>query len=152
MEFDFGIICSGSVPTNKVEDLEPPRRKKVVEYLIDSGYKVNIISGYGESRDLELSKCKQILNIHGQFCEDPTKIFEHLRCNRLLYAGYEILSETSDYISDSFVFPNLRSMDYSDFFQIRKNYCFIHSCNLRGLNRLNNLINKLFIIAINLIV
>ena len=146
-EYDYGVICSGSVPTNDVALLEPPRRKRVVEYLLSAGFTVNIISGFGESRDRELSRCKTILNIHGQYETLPTIIFEHIRCNRLLYAGYEILSETSELVQKPFDFPNLKFIEYSSFFKLKKNYCFIHSCNNRGLYRLNNLLQKLQPIA-----
>ena len=121
-EYDFGIICSSSISTTKVEDLTPPRRKKVVEYLLSEGFTVNIITGFGESRDRELAKCKRILNIHGQFIEEPSKIFEHIRCNRLLYAGYSILSESCINLDSNFkeLFPNLEFMEYTEFFQLKK--------------------------------
>lgn len=122
VKYDFGIICSSSIWTTKVEDLTPPRRKKLVEYLLSEGFTVNIITGWGESRDRELAKCKRILNIHGQYLEESSKIFEHIRCNRLLYAGYSILSETSISLDSKFkeLFPNLEFMEYTEFFQLKK--------------------------------
>ena len=118
--YDFGIISSSSVWTNKVELLEPPRRKELVSYLLSRGFTVNIISGFDEMRDREIAKCKQLLNIHGQFLNEPSKIFEHIRCNRLLYAGYNILSETSEHLPPEFNFKNLEFKDYHDFFKMRK--------------------------------
>ena len=122
VKYDFGIICSSSIWTTKVEDLTPLRRKKLVEYLLSEGFTVNIITGWGESRDRELAKCKRILNIHGQYIEEPSKIFEHIRCNRLLYSGYSILSETSINLDSNFkeLFPNLEFMEYTEFFQLKK--------------------------------
>jgi len=122
-EYDFGIISSSTVWTNKVEELEPPRRRKVVEHLLKQGFKVNIISGFDYTRDIELSKCDTILNIHGAYFEDPSKIFEHIRCNRLLFADYSILSESSEYIYPEFLinFPKLKFIDYEDFFKINNN-------------------------------
>ena len=122
VKYDFGIICSSSIWTTKVEDLTPPRRKKVVEHLLSEGFTVNIITGWGESRDRELAKCKRILNIHGQHLEEPSKIFEHIRCNRLLYAGYSILSETSINLDSKFkeLFPNLEFMEYTEFLKMKK--------------------------------
>jgi hypothetical protein len=155
VKYDFGIICSSSIWTTEINNLTPPRRKKVVEYLISQGFKVNIITGFNLSRDCELAKCKRILNIHGQYLEEPSKIFEHIRCNRLLYAGYSILSETSDSLASEFtkMFPNLELIDYNSFFKIKKNYCFIHSCNLptKGIKRLDYLINELINSRLNLI-
>ena len=100
-EYDFGYIYDwASVnPTKKEVSIGPPRRNKVIEFLINNGFTVNLIAGYGKDRDSELGKCKIILNIHGQINENPnpspdecSNIFEHIRCDRLLKAGYTILS------------------------------------------------------------
>jgi beta-1,4-mannosyl-glycoprotein beta-1,4-N-acetylglucosaminyltransferase len=117
--FDYGIMCSAGVITNDITLLNPPRRKQVVEHLIKEGFTVNIISGFGKERDIALSKCKTILNIHGQYGDDPTSIFEHIRCNRLLDAGYTILSEESYYMDSSFLkYQNLKCIKFNDFFKI----------------------------------
>jgi beta-1,4-mannosyl-glycoprotein beta-1,4-N-acetylglucosaminyltransferase len=82
-------------------------------------------------------------------------IFEHIRCDRLLEAGFNILSETSYELDPAFVnkYPNLKQINYQDFFNVniinnildKKNICFIHSCNLkgRGLKRLEYLVKKI---------
>jgi glycosyltransferase involved in cell wall biosynthesis len=116
--YDFGIICSPGLLTNSVDNLTPPRRKEVVVYLLSQGFSVNIISGWGETRDLEIAKCKYLLNIHGEYKLEPSNIFEHLRCNRLLYSGYNILSETCEYLDPDFKFSNLTFKNFSDFFKI----------------------------------
>ncbi len=116
--YDFGIICSSGKWTNKVDDLEPPRRQSVVKYLLSQGFKVNIIQGYSKERDIELSKCKTILNIHGQCGQEPSSVFEHIRCDRLLHAGYQILSEESDYFENTW--ENLEMIPYSSFFNLKK--------------------------------
>jgi len=119
--YDFGIICSGFLRTKNIEDLTPPRRRKVVEHLIAQGFSVNIISGWGLDRDSELAKCKCILNIHGQYNDDsPCTIFEHIRCNRLLYSDYFVLSEKSEPLDSSFFYKNLKFIDYSIFFKLSK--------------------------------
>ena len=132
--YDFGIICGAGNNTTDPKHLTPERRRKVVEYLISQNFKCNIICGWGEDRDSELAKCRTILNIHGERYE-PSNIFEHLRCDRLLEAGFNILSETSYELDKDFIdrYPNLKIIEYSDFFKIKKqikNYCFIHSCTL----------------------
>jgi hypothetical protein len=121
VEYDFGIICSGGHQTNEVSDLEPPRRKKVIQQLIDNGFSINIISGWGKNRDIELGKCNKIINLHGEFANQTSMIFEHLRCNRLLDAGYSILSEESVRLSSEFVnkYPKLEFISYSDFFNLK---------------------------------
>jgi beta-1,4-mannosyl-glycoprotein beta-1,4-N-acetylglucosaminyltransferase len=119
--FDYGIICSAGLITNQLFLLNPPRRKQVVEHLIKEGFTVNIISGFGKERDIALSKCKIILNIHGQIDKTPSNIFEHLRCNRLLDAGYTILSEESYCMDPSFSkYKNLKCIKFDDFFKITK--------------------------------
>ena len=145
-EYDFGII-------NGSNGVNIDRRQEVVTYLKQNNYTINIISGWNDDRDMELAKCKTILNIHG-FFHIPSNIFEHIRCDRLLEAGFNVLSETSYELDQEFEnkYPNLMQIEYSDFFNIDlinnmlpKNICFIHSCHLKnkGLKRLEYLIDKI---------
>uniref|UniRef100_A0A6C0EZF5 Glycosyltransferase 2-like domain-containing protein n=1 Tax=viral metagenome TaxID=1070528 RepID=A0A6C0EZF5_9ZZZZ len=163
-EYDFGFIYDWKMHNNGLKSLpiRPPRRNKIMEFLINNGFTVNLIAGYGEDRDTELGKCKIILNPHGQINENPTpspsecsNIFEHIRCDRLLEAGFTIMSETSYDLCPEFVqkYPNLKLIEYEDFFNLdvirniltKKWYCFIHSCHLngKGLNRLDYLMTSL---------
>lgn len=123
--YDFGIVVSGCSKDNKLP-ISPPRRNLIVQKLIKH-FKVNIIHGWGDDRDIELSKCKIILNIHGQTQEEDysppertSLIFENIRCDRLLNAGYKILSETSLHLDDRFVnfYPNLKICNFDDFLNI----------------------------------
>ena len=111
-KFDFGIIKSlwGDVTD---------RRLQIVNFLKKHNFTVNIIGGWGDDRDIELAKCKTILNIHG-FWEIPSFIFEHIRCDRLLEAGFNVLSETSYKLDKEFVdkYPNLEQIEYNDFFKL----------------------------------
>ena len=146
-EFDFGILKAlGGDITD--------RRLKIINFLKENNFTINIIEGWGNDRDQELAKCKTILNIHG-FCNISSNIFEHIRCDRLLETGFTILSETSYKLDKDFVnkYPNLKQIEYSDFFDInvinsmlsKKNICFIHSCHLKdkGLKRLEYLVEKI---------
>ena len=47
-----------------------------------------------------------------------SNIFEHIRCDRLLNAGFTILSEDSYNLDIQFItkFPNLKQIKYDDFF------------------------------------
>jgi len=126
--YDFGFIYNWkSLPIQEQHIINPPRRSNVVDFLRTNGFKVNIIAGYDDDRDIELSKCKIILNIHGQINNNPTpgptecsNIFEHVRCDRLLESGYTVLSETSYELEDEFTnkYPNLIILNYDDFFNI----------------------------------
>ncbi len=105
--YDFGFI--GEI----VE-----RRKDIIEYIKNNTpYTVNIIEGWKEERDKKLAECRVILNIHGWYNE-PTNIFEHIRCDRLLEAGFRILSEESYELDPDFQkkYSNLHIIKYKDFF------------------------------------
>ena len=84
----------------------------------------------------------------------PSNIFEHIRCDRLLESGFNILSESNYELDKEFAnkYSNLKQISYDDFFNIDvinnmlpKNICFIHSCHLKnkGLKRLEYLIDKI---------
>ena len=122
--YDFGFI-------NKINTMPitPPRRNKVLEYLIEKGFSVHLVSGWGGDRDKELAKCKIILNIHGQMNnnENPSLeecgcIFDHIRCDRLLESGFQILSEESLHLDDNFIkkYSNLKIIKYSEFCELDK--------------------------------
>ena len=107
--YDFGLINWTNPPT-------PHRRQTVVEHLKKHGYTVNIVMGWGVNRDKELAKCKIILNVHG-FYHETSRIFEHIRCDRLLGAGFKILSEDSYELPTEFIekYKNLNIIKYDDF-------------------------------------
>ena len=112
--FDFGILkASGGYIS--------PRRQKIINFLKNNHFSVNIIEGWHDDRDNELAKCKIILNIHGNLNDDVSMIFEHLRCDRLLAAGYKILSEYCLYLDEEFINKNkekLKVINYDEFFNI----------------------------------
>jgi len=162
--YDFGIITYGNTQTNTVENSLFHKKKEVVLHLIRNGFKIHIISGWGNERDKELAKCKVILNIHSILQNNGevyhSKTFENIRCNRLLDAGFKILSEDSidcnqfikKYSNLKFInYDDFKNIEYSDDFwdkihsNIIKKYCFIHSYNIEniGTYRLEKLINKI---------
>ena len=127
--YDFGFLYNWKEKKGTQDlPITPPRRNKILEWLQNRGYTINIIAGFDEKRDIELAKCKTILNIHGQINENPgpsanecSNIFEHIRCDRLLEAGFQILSETSYQLDPEFIqkYPNLKIINYNDFFDER---------------------------------
>jgi hypothetical protein len=163
--YDFGIITYGNTETNTIESLFY-KKKDVVNELMKKNFKIHIISGWGIERDKELAKCKVILNVHSILKINNeiyySKTFENIRCNRLLDAGFKILSEDSIHcneLSNKFR-ENLKFINYDDFKNIEysedfwdkidnkntiKKYCFIHSCNMEnvGTYRLDYLVDKL---------
>lgn len=114
--YDFGII-SYDDPITCV------RRQDVVTYLRNQGYSVLVVTNlWKEDRDFQLAKCKVILNIHGQLIDTPANIFEHIRCDRLLASGFQILSEESLDLDKAFIKQyanNLRIIPYAAFFEKR---------------------------------
>jgi GR25 family glycosyltransferase involved in LPS biosynthesis/glycosyltransferase involved in cell wall biosynthesis len=116
-EYDFGIICY----TPNV--YESTRKERIVSFLRENNYKVNVICGWKLIRDTELSKCNVILNIHTNMkrdSEETYNIFEHIRCDRLLYADFKILSEESYYLDEDFIkqFSNLKIVSYKQLLDI----------------------------------
>jgi beta-1,4-mannosyl-glycoprotein beta-1,4-N-acetylglucosaminyltransferase len=111
--YDFGIISVENPVTLK-------RRADVVNYLIKNNYSVKVIQGWKEDRDKQIASCSVLLNIHGSLNSEKSDIFEHIRCDRLLAAGFDILSESSLYLDDTFInsYPTLKIINYEDFFTI----------------------------------
>ena len=153
--YDFGIIkaLGGDVS---------PRRQKIVDFLKSNHFSVNIVEGWEHDRDNELAKCKIILNIHGNLYNNISMIFEHIRCNRLLESGFNILSESCYKLSLNFIdkYPNLKIIDYEDFFKLdtyknlewlkleNNNFCeLVKPDNLLYLNKDNDILQmKIFIV------
>ena len=128
-EYDFGFVYDWVAHNNGLKSfpIKPPRRNKIMRFLLENGFTINLIRGYGEDRDIEFGKCKIILNPHGQINEKQnplpdefSNIFEHIRCDRLLKAGYTVLSETSYDLDQDFIdkYPNLKIIKYDDFFNL----------------------------------
>lgn len=65
------------------------RRDRILNSI--KGISINKIVGkWDDDRDLEVAKCKILINIH--FSEDY-KIFEEIRCTRWMMAGMKVISE-----------------------------------------------------------
>lgn len=116
-EYDFGIICY------RHDIHESVRKQRVVNFLKNSGFKVLIITGWRQHRDEQISKCKIMLNIHSSIVntsEEHCVIFEHIRCDRLLNSGINIISEESMVLDDEFInkYPNLKNIKFDDFFNL----------------------------------
>lgn len=103
-----------NINSNKIYDigfcgsLLSQRRLHILNKLKESNISVKNIEGWNELRDNEFSNCKIILNIH---FDNNYKIFENIRCDRLLYAKILIISEYSIYnnlldLKDFIIFEN----------------------------------------------
>ena len=68
------------------------RRQYILDALQSAGISICIINDFGKERDAKIAECRYIMNIH--YASHFT-IFESIRCNRWLDAGYLVISETS---------------------------------------------------------
>lgn len=75
------------------------------------------IEGWGEERDRALQKCKLILNVH-HF--DIFTVFEHIRCDRLLFAGKVVISEPSLYMEQLDIAKEVVWSNYDDIIELSK--------------------------------
>jgi beta-1,4-mannosyl-glycoprotein beta-1,4-N-acetylglucosaminyltransferase len=143
-EYDFGFVYDWVAHNNGLKSfpIKPPRRNKIMSFLLENGFTINLIRGYGEDRDIEFGKCKIILNPHGQINEkqnplpdECSNIFEHIRCDRLLKADYTILSETSYDLDQDFIdkYPNLKIIKYEDFFNLEVINKIIYELNIKNI-------------------
>jgi len=109
--YDFGIILV-EYPTYI------KRRQDVINFLIENNYSIKIIKGWKNIRDEQIASCHVLLNIHGSNNIEVSNIFEHIRCDRLLEAGYKILSESSLFLDENFINKyknNLKIVEYNEF-------------------------------------
>lgn len=120
---DVGIIgVSCNIPFN---------RQNVINLLKEQNINVDIITGWNNTRDIELFKYKIILNIG---FHDSYKIMESFRCDRCVYNKIIVISDTKEDIHDYYL------KDYI----IYTNYQNIHDTTIEVLNNYDYYYNKLF--------
>lgn len=78
-EYDFAIIGTPS-----------DHRAKHIDKLRKKGYTINHIHGWNDERDIQVGKCKNLLNLH---YNSDYKLYEPIRCERWRFAGMPIYSE-----------------------------------------------------------
>jgi hypothetical protein len=86
-----------SLPTDKIYDVAfvgyiSSRREKILNQLKNDGLQVRVVNGWLESRDKEICKAKVLLNIH---YNEEYNVYEALRCDRFLFSGMIVVTETS---------------------------------------------------------
>lgn len=92
-KYDIGIInCSSR------------RRKELLCKLKGIGLRVIDIRGWKDERDSMVGSCKILLNIH---LIDDFSVYEHIRCDRWLFAGKLIISEPCSFSKDLDVVGNV---------------------------------------------
>jgi hypothetical protein len=97
--YDIAFIGSSSI-----------KRLRLLDALRISGFSVyRVEEKWGEERDRELAKCRMLINVH---CDNDYKMFECIRCDRWLFGGMKVVSETS--IEKPYNNPFLHVDDYSN--------------------------------------
>ena len=91
-EYDVGII-NAVIPNSKTNYNKLVYKRNIMWDMIKKkDWKYINILGWGKERDDIISKCKVIINVHNF---DVFNVFEHIRCDRLLFANKIIVSDKS---------------------------------------------------------
>lgn len=96
-EYDIGIINAITKKDKSNSNNIVYKRYDIWQKIIKTKWKYINILGWGEERDKLINKCKIIINVHNF---DVFNIFEHIRCDRLVFSNKVILSEFSLYQED----------------------------------------------------
>ena len=86
-----------------------PRRTQIQIEGYNKDLDIANITGYDEQRDKDIAEGKILLNIH----QRDYSVFEHIRCDRWIYAGMTIVSEESRETSDLDIAPFVHFVPYS---------------------------------------
>ena len=91
-DYDIGIINALPTQSDTVDSSNTYRRTKMWNDLQKTQWKCINIMGWGKERDELIKRCKVIINIH-HF--EAFNIFEHIRCDRMIWAKKIIVSDNS---------------------------------------------------------
>lgn len=86
-------------------------RENIVKLLEKNNIIVNNIVGFGDHRDIAISKCKILLNIH---YDSHHRVYESIRCDRWILAGKIVVTEDNDNDNILDVKDLLISVKYND--------------------------------------
>ena len=91
-DYDIGIINALPKQDDSVNKVNTYRRTKMWNDLQQTEWKCINILGWGKERDELIKRCKVIINVH-HF--EAFNIFEHIRCDRMIWAKKIIVSDNS---------------------------------------------------------
>jgi len=131
-EYDIGIINGFIKHDDSISDNIIYKRNIIWEKIQKQTWKFINILGWGEERDLLIKKCKIIINVHNF---NVFNIFEHIRCDRMIFANKIIISDKSlfqdlldikDYVIwedfDKIIDTTTHVLDNFDKFNIKKDF------------------------------
>ena len=116
-QYDVGVVNACPKKDASVNSALTYKRTKVWEDLEFSGLSCLNILGWGAERDELIKKCKVIVNVHHFECY---KIFQHIRCDRLVFANKLIVSENSLCVNDLDIKNHILWSDYKDLVETAK--------------------------------
>ena len=111
----------------------PPNRQNIINLLKEKNINVDIVSGFGKNRDINLFKYKILLNI--SYYPNNYKIMETLRCDRCIYNKMIIVSDIKEDIEDYYLKEHIIFTDYDN----------IPDKVVEIINNYEEYINKLFL-------
>ena len=110
-EYDIGIINALPAQSDTVDKSNTYRRTKMWDDIQKTKWKSINILGWGKARDELIKRCKVIINIHHFEAFD---IFEHIRCDRMIWAKKIIVSDKSKYMDKLDVTPYVYCEEFDD--------------------------------------
>ena len=91
-EYDVGIVNACPKKDSSVSSHLTYKRTLIWDKMTQNNWNCVNILGWGKERDELICKCKVIVNVHHFEC---FTIFQHIRCDRLIFADKLIVSEQS---------------------------------------------------------
>ena len=110
-KYDIGIINATPKKDPSVSANLKYKRTEIWEKINVLGLNCINITCFDEERDELLKQCKVILNIHHFDCYN---IFEHIRCDRLIFADKIIISDKSLFMEELDVYNFVIWEDYDN--------------------------------------
>ena len=149
-DYDVGIINAYISKDDSNSESILYKRNIIWEKIQQQNWNYINIMGWGEERDKIIQNCKIIINVHNF---DVFNIFEHIRCDRMIFANKIIISDKSffqDYLDikdyviweefDKIIDTTQYILDNFDKYAIKKN--FIQIINNRKKQYKNTTRNK----------
>lgn len=109
--YDIGIINALPEKSDTVDPSNTYRRTKMWNDIQKTKWKCINILGWGKARDEIVKRCKVIINIHHFEAFD---IFEHIRCDRMVWAKKIIVSDKSKYMNKLDITPYIYCEEFDN--------------------------------------
>lgn len=132
-EYDVGIVNACPKKDPSVSSHLTYKRTLIWEKMNELNWNCVNILGWGKERDELIRKCKVIVNVHHFEC---FSIFQHIRCDRLIFANKLIVSENSLYGNDLDMKNLVVWSDFSELLETTQNV-------LNNFDRMNSILSSI---------